>query len=1097
MPGRAALQEQKPILQELETAVPRIFDQAQVSTANHQKNFVALYKLHTEAAQHTETVKNGRGVKLVGERKIEEIFTLMLLRILPLKKGTSPADRIVKFVGGYVKFLNDKAAEEKNLVENPDEDEDEDTTASRFTARLLTFLLKGFVSKEKSVRYRVLSTVAEMVSHLGAIDEEIYMDLRTALLDRMTDKETSVRVQVVIALAKLAGSEDPSEITEGELLVLDVLIDSLTHDPSPEVRRAALLNMPLNEFTIPHILDRTRDTDVPMRKLVYSAILERNTTLDDEDHKDAQKGSSMHIGPTHPRVLKIAQREIIVRNGLGDRDPSVRAAAEALLGTWIDVNIRVQSQKENKALEKAVTFLNLFDLSENDVASDALLSVFSSRPEIYDGLDFEDPYWTLLSPEKAFLARVFVDHCCATKNTARLEATLPVVTALAFRIQEAYNDLGERMRVLDEERLFRRAEGIFSHKLIDGTIDLAREDDETVEREYMIGEMLKLAVNLDYSDEIGRRKMFQLMRDMLSQEALPEKLLTKCLDVLRELSASERDLIRVVVEIIQDLRDPGDEEEDIAKEADAETSFAETPATARVARAPVFNRTKKPEEFSPEEKARKDQIDLRCLSLCTGMLTRVNGKLEDNSTLRGILHDLIIPSVQRKELVFREKGIVCLGLCCLIDRTLALSSFMLFFNQTIVDIPEDLKMNILEVVFDMLMVHEHDFVQKHPDISQKVTERLVDRLVEEENSKVKALLCIGISKLVLCGMITDTNAIRKLIVTYLSPDTADNQQLRQCLTFFFPVYCYSSESNQQCMREIFMETFIELNDLRRRIDDDQDMLSATQVANLFVDWTDPVRLAQAIGKGKGPAADDTIQLDLAGDIIKGLLDKKHSFEKEDKRVLTQTLSKLYVPDTIDDDKIRTLKLLIHSLQTRRPLRDATSNNALRKFDSTISKKFEKQLEDFSEEHYRKLEELKALFEFLDDIIPEDDDETETEAKRKGRKRLVAFVVHLSDTRLIDFDNRRSDSVVTSSSDSSRSATPTGFAKDGKKRRISSPIEDDSEEESEVLDLTPPPEEPTRTLPKRQVTAKKPKLAVIALSDSEEEVPLPKKPKRAR
>jgi condensin complex subunit 3 len=52
---------------------------------------------------------------------------------------------------------------------------------------------------------------------------------------------------------------------------------------------------------------------------------------------------------------------------------------------------------------------------------------------------------------------------------------------------------------------------------------------------------------------------------MLSQETLPEGLLTKCLDVLRELSASERDLIRVVVEVIQDLREPGDEgDEDAA-----------------------------------------------------------------------------------------------------------------------------------------------------------------------------------------------------------------------------------------------------------------------------------------------------------------------------------------------------------------------------------------------------------------------------------------------------------------------------------------------------------------------------------------------------
>jgi condensin complex subunit 3 len=49
---------------------------------------------------------------------------------------------------------------------------------------------------------------------------------------------------------------------------------------------------------------------------------------------------------------------------------------------------------------------------------------------------------------------------------------------------------------------------------------------------------------------------------MLSQEELPESLLSKCLDVLRELSNSERDLIRVVVEIVHDLRDPGDDDEE-------------------------------------------------------------------------------------------------------------------------------------------------------------------------------------------------------------------------------------------------------------------------------------------------------------------------------------------------------------------------------------------------------------------------------------------------------------------------------------------------------------------------------------------------------
>ena len=55
-----------------------------------------------------------------------------------------------------------------NEVEDPDDESE--STAARFTARLLKFLLKGFLSKDKSVRYRVLQTVAEMVSHLGEIE---------------------------------------------------------------------------------------------------------------------------------------------------------------------------------------------------------------------------------------------------------------------------------------------------------------------------------------------------------------------------------------------------------------------------------------------------------------------------------------------------------------------------------------------------------------------------------------------------------------------------------------------------------------------------------------------------------------------------------------------------------------------------------------------------------------------------------------------------------------------------------------------------------------------------------------------------------------
>lgn len=96
------------ILETLQPSISKIFDQAQSTTANHQKNFIALYKLHIEAAKHTEPVQNGKSVKLIGERAFEDIFINMVTRILPLKKGTVAADRIIKFVGGYIKFANDK-----------------------------------------------------------------------------------------------------------------------------------------------------------------------------------------------------------------------------------------------------------------------------------------------------------------------------------------------------------------------------------------------------------------------------------------------------------------------------------------------------------------------------------------------------------------------------------------------------------------------------------------------------------------------------------------------------------------------------------------------------------------------------------------------------------------------------------------------------------------------------------------------------------------------------------------------------------------------------------------------------------------------------
>lgn len=331
--------------------------------------------------------------------------------------------------------------------------------------------------------------------------------------------------------------------------MFETLTEILQYDTSADVRRAALVNIPVTPLSLPQLLTRTRDIDSGVRKLVYSAILEPHCYSKNESK----------AGFTHPRALTISTREMIVKNGLGDREAAVRVAAANLVAVWVEVirlsDSRVKDETGGISMQQdIIAFLKLFDLADNTVAEEALVSVFRTRVDLFENIEFGDDFWAELTPEKSFLARVFVDHCITVKDDAKLEAAMPVVTSMAFKIQEMYNELLTSMQEEEEERLL---------LLEERPEDKVRKEEERIDREFVIGEMLKLAVNLDYADEIGRRKMFQLVRDMISQEALPESLVAKCLDVLRKLSASERDLIRVVVEVVHELRDTNDPDDDL------------------------------------------------------------------------------------------------------------------------------------------------------------------------------------------------------------------------------------------------------------------------------------------------------------------------------------------------------------------------------------------------------------------------------------------------------------------------------------------------------------------------------------------------------
>ncbi|KAF4583522.1 hypothetical protein EYR38_002274 [Pleurotus pulmonarius] len=1116
MPARTVKADDAPLVDKFLPHIKHIFSEVQETTGNHQKNYTHLLKVHQEAAKHVERVKKGKRytVKYVGENQFEDAFFDLVVKGLALKKGVKQADNIAKFVGGYVRHANEKASELK--IED-DEDADVDTTASRFTASLLGHLLEGFEAKDKTVRYRILQMITEMVAHLGELEYvaltayvtrgsapssvDDYQKLHTALRARVYDRESSVRMQAIIALSRLVDSEDPDEIPDGEPSGSDMILQAISGDASAEVRRAALLNTPVTDKTLPVILDRMRDVDPTVRKMVFANVLATNIT----QRVQTDLGEEEEVmGPTHPKAMKISEREMIVQNGLGDREVGVRSVAAKLLSSWVDavtpqdpVEIKQdESQqaglptkteggdttldkevKKSKLQEGVLNVIGLFDLGgESEVPRDALLSIFETRPEIINELNFtQDEYWANATSESAFLARIFSDFCLKKNDLGRRDNMLPVVTAMAFHISTTYHALQDIFAAL---RAAASDEAVFDVDAGLSDEERAKMEDDLTDKEYVVAEMLRLALDLDYADELGRRKMFALVRDLMQDRTLPVTLLDPGLDLLHKLSNGEGDLIRMVSETINDLRYAPDHEVDEPPPEDTSSDFGATPATVKPQRTAVFSNK---QDLIAKTQEEADEIDLRCLHLCTGMLERVNGTLENHSTLDGVLKGLIIPSVQRTDLVFRSQGLTALGLCCLISPRLATDSYPVFKAQFQKPTPIALKIRLAEIIFDIVMVNERQLLATDAN-REEIAELMLkglgkdfglghgakDEDGEAEAKKLQAVIAKGLAKLILAGMITDKNVLCQLFNCYFSSDTADNQDLRQCLTYFFPMYSYSKSENQHNIRKVFIPT---LENREHAVEEEP--VPAAQIVSMFVDMTDPSKVLEVPGQ----AIDEDVHLELAADIIKAIIDGKTDLSRESKKAMCQALPKLYLPDEADQSKLRGLRLLIHSLIKRRPVNDVSAKNAALKFETAFCKKYE-QLEGFSEAEYRQYGELKELFDFLDDLIPLSGDEDDGDSKPpKGKKRRSGSVVSVS-----------TDGEMISGATSRSSRSGQGKAK--KPRYSQSELDSDDEEDLRRA-VTPPPRQ---ARPKRAaaLNPRAPQVIVISSDSDEDATPVPRR-----
>ncbi|KAK7429538.1 chromosome condensation complex Condensin, subunit G [Neonectria magnoliae] len=930
----------------LRTQVCGVFRDAQRTTATHRKLAVNLRKIHESCCYEPTNSKHPQPDDF-DEEAFNNEFVRCVLKIMPIKKSESVGEKSIRFIGLFLRHAGEKDNELLGDVED-DASVMPETPSTRLTSHLLESVLPLLTAKDKFVRFRSTQLISHIINSLDAIDDDLFQKLRHGLLKRIRDKEAMVRAQAVLGLGRLAGnqgegctnSEDSDDDEDTGLL--DKLLEVLQNDPSADVRRSLLVNLPILPNTLPFLLERARDQDSATRRAVYSRLL---PALGDFRH------------------LSLSMREKLLRWGLRDRDENVRKAAGRLFRErWIEDCAGVPPPEEGQQAEPSPpNFEGLLELLEridvvnsgveNGVALEAMKGFWEGRPDYREVAEFDDHFWETLSAESVFMARSFNNFCRFEGNgkyLALVEEKLPEVTKLAFFLERYLQVLVEALKRVAQQELDE---------------DEDEEEEHTVEQEFIVEQMLQIALTLDYSDEVGRRKMFTLLRRMLSIPDLPDEVTKLTVEALRGIcapdAAGEREFCSIVLESVADVHDtivdePADDAEDSFHSARSEVSGPSTPTKGGKRGAdPEVS-----EEEAREKAVREIVVNMKCLHIVQCMLTHVAGNLQDNTDLVSMLNNLVVPAVRSHEAPVRERGLVCLGLCALLDRSLAeenLSLFMHFFSKG----HTALQITALHILTDILNVHGAQLLSSTPGLLKVYVKAVKGGAKSPE---VQAAATVAASKLLLGRIVSDEEAcqelLKSLVVAYFDPSSAANQTVRQALNYFLPVFCFSRAENQDIMRSIAIEAIHALFNVREGLEDDdadveEDMVSMTTIGACLVDWTDPRKCygATLLLDNEKKAVNGDVHLAFAMDILerlRGNITSKSKINKrkaqnadiiseEEKKLVATLLGKLHMSPGSTEEKLRETYVEVSAAVEDGILSDATSRNALYKIHVSLGK----------------------------------------------------------------------------------------------------------------------------------------------------------------
>nr|XP_058923480.1 condensin complex subunit 3 isoform X2 [Kogia breviceps] len=788
-----------------------------------------------------------------------EEFVHYLKYAMVVYKREPAVERIIEFTAKFVTSFHQSDME--------DDEEEEDGGILNY---LFTFLLKSHEANSNAVRFRVCQLINKLLGSMpenAQIDDDLFDKINEAMLIRLKDKIPNVRIQAVLALSRL---QDPKD---DECLVVNAYATLIENDSNPEVRRAVLSCIAPSAKTLPKIVGRTKDVKEAVRKLAYQVLAEK----------------------VHMRAMSIAQRVMLLQQGLNDRSDSVKQAVQKhLLQGWLRFT-------EGNILE----LLHRLDVeNSSEVAVSVLNALFSVIPlnELVEICKNNDGRKLIpadtLTPEIALYWRVLCEYLRSKGDEGEefLEQILPEPVVYAeYLLRKVLLAILQEILTLPTTPI-----SLISF-LVERLLHMIKDDNKRTQIvTEIISEIRAPIVTVGVNDPADARKNELKMAEIKVKLIEAKAALENCIN-------------------LQDFNQASELKEEIKALEDAKINLLKETEQLEIKEVHI-------------EKNDADTLQ-KCLILCYELLKQMCTSTGIGATMNGIIESLILPGIISVHPTVRNLAVLCLGCCGLQNQDFASKHFVLLLQVLQID-DVTIKISALKAIFDQLMAfgfqpfkmkkikaiqsegaevntnEEQESKESEEADTAKNVLKLLSDFLDSEVSELRTRAAEGLAKLMFSGLLVSSRILSRLVLLWYNPVTEEDVQLRHCLGVFFPMFAYASRTNQECFEEAFLPTLQTL--ANAPASSPLAEIDITNVAELLVDLTRPSGLNPQAKNSQDYQA-LTVHDNLAIKICNEILTCPYSPEI---RVYTKALSSLELTSSLAKDLLVLLNEILELVKDR-------------------------------------------------------------------------------------------------------------------------------------------------------------------------------------